>query len=621
MHGRKNRRSFPIVSAPVGGIAALALVLVLVIGAYSAWQYRDNRLAAHAVEREARGLDFVTRAMDTLVDWGRMDATAPGSAARVEADLATLDRVAAAMPDVRGASEAATAVRTAWNAAKRSPGSATSANFGEALLDGIGRVADVSGLAFDPRGEANALGDALDNPLALQFERLDAAYDAAHEADARGLSISKRLLVAQQVGAAETASGPLEVDLHGAFAADAGARARLEAPWTAAELAAATMQEHLAAATAGATSPASRAALDAAHAKLVTTTAALVSDLAVSVRDLLDARTAAIARDRIAIFAELGLGVFLSVVAAFLIVRDVTRRQRRTLLRAQRDAAAQHFRTVFERSPIGIAMLDRNGETVESNAGLEHMLAAPRARVIAEADPEYADLVAGRIGLYRFERLWTRADGTSLWAEVTVSPVGSKTNGPVVAIAMLQDVTERRASDATLRYAATHDALTALPNRTEFVRHLKDVIASDAGAAGRYAVLFIDLDGFKAVNDRFGHLAGDRVLEIAAQRIRKASRASDLVARFHGDEFGLLTVGVEGMRVASSVAERVQDELRAPIIVDGQRVFVAPSIGIVLGDPRYASAEEILRDADTAMYQAKSLGGSCAVAFDYRAAS
>jgi diguanylate cyclase (GGDEF)-like protein len=197
-----------------------------------------------------------------------------------------------------------------------------------------------------------------------------------------------------------------------------------------------------------------------------------------------------------------------------------------------------------------------------------------------------------------------------------VSPVIGHGFGPVAAIAMLQDVTERRASDATLRYAATHDALTALPNRAEFIRCLNDVLAGEAGATGRYAVLFIDLDGFKAVNDRLGHLAGDRVIEIAAQRIRKASRTSDFVARFHGDEFGLLLVNIDGERAAHAVADRIQEGLRAPIEVDGGASSVSPSIGIVLGHPRYARAEDILRDADAAMYRAKSLGGARAVAFD-----
>lgn len=327
-------------------------------------------------------------------------------------------------------------------------------------------------------------------------------------------------------------------------------------------------------------------------------------------------RLARLQRDRLAILVQSGLGLVVCFDIAFLIGRSLMRHRRRAFFRAQRDSAAEQFRTIFERSPIGIALLDRYGRIVESNVGLGVMLDSRAASVIAEGDPEFAALVEGRLSLYRFERHWTRADGRAIWAEVTVSPVVGHRFGPVAAIAMLQDVTERRASDATLRYAATHDALTALPNRSEFIRCLNDVLAGEVGATGRYAVLFIDLDGFKAVNDRLGHLAGDRVIEIAAQRIRKASRTSDFVARFHGDEFGLLLVNVDGELAARAVAERIQEGLRAPIEVDGGVSSVSPSIGIVLGHPRYARAEDILRDADAAMYRAKSLGGARAVAFE-----
>jgi diguanylate cyclase (GGDEF)-like protein len=604
--------------APFGGIALLAFVLVSVIGGYAVWQYRDSALATIAVEREIRGLDFVTQAMTTLVDWGGAGAKEFATSPRVEADLANLERAAAAMPDVNGAAGSVAVIRQARDAARANPGPAASAAFGEAVLDAIARIADASGLAFDPQGEPNALGDALDNPLALEFERLNAAFETASASGANAPSIPQRLTVAGQIGAAETASAPLAVDLRGAFAADGSARARLDAPWAQEEASAARLRAAMAEATAGRPSP---RALDTAHARLVASTARFTSALADSVRKLLEQRLVALERDRVAIVVQCALGILLSFLVAFLIARDVIRRQRRALFRAQRDSAAEHFRTVFERSPMGIAMLDAEGATIESNAGLGRMLDAREPRIVPDGDPEYAELVEGRVALYRFERHWTRSDGTSLWAEVTVSPVGGPHFGHVVAIAMVQDVTERRASDATLRFAATHDALTALPNRTEFMRHLNEVIASETGAGGRYAVLFIDLDEFKAVNDRLGHLAGDRVLETAAERIRKASRASDLVARFHGDEFGLLLVGVDGMRVAGGVAERVQEELRAPIFIDGHRVFVAPSIGIVLGDPRYTRAEDVLRDADSAMYKAKSLGGSRSVAFEYPAAS
>jgi diguanylate cyclase (GGDEF)-like protein/PAS domain S-box-containing protein len=601
-------------TTPFAGIAALWIVFAILIGGYAAWQFRDGERATHEARQALRGLDYVGDAMQALTDWGRAGLGAATSR-RLAADVDRLNARATAMADVP---EAVTRAREAADALQNlqaRPGPDTSTDLGEKLLAAMTKVADSSGLAFDAVAEPNALADAFDGPLALRFERLNAAYVHARSSR-RPPTSEEQVAIVGGLGGAETTAYPLAVDLRGAFATDEAAAAQLEPMWDDVEFDARDLQN---VATGLVQGEQSADQLDRAHQKFVASATALAGALQDDARRLIAKRVDELRFDRIAVAAQLVLAIAISFIATLLVSREIVRRQRRALFRAQRESAAEQFRAIFERSPIGIALLNRHGGILESNAGLGSMMEGVEPSIIDEGDPEYAALAEGKLPIYRFERQWTHSDGSALWVEVTISPVGGHRAGPVVAIAMLQDVTQRRAADASLRHAATHDALTGLPSRGEFVRRVEELIAQDPPP--RYAVLFIDLDGFKAINDRLGHLAGDRVIAVAAQRIRKASRSTDFVARLHGDEFAILLVNVDGMRGAEVAAKRIQEELGAPLLVNGDVVFVSPSIGIVLGHRRYADADSVLHDADAAMYRAKALGGARAVAFEQKEAS
>jgi len=159
-----------------------------------------------------------------------------------------------------------------------------------------------------------------------------------------------------------------------------------------------------------------------------------------------------------------------------------------------------------------------------------------------------------------------------------------------------------------------HDPLTGLPNRAYFLDRLGRVLRSRRGANNGYAVLFIDLDGFKVVNDSLGHARGDQLLVEVAERLRHCVRPGDTLARHGGDEFTLLLEQVAQPEQAVAVAHRILDGLRKPLLLSDRELFASASIGIALGHGEYANADEVLRDADTAMYQAKAAGsGSCAV--------
>jgi len=184
------------------------------------------------------------------------------------------------------------------------------------------------------------------------------------------------------------------------------------------------------------------------------------------------------------------------------------------------------------------------------------------------------------------------------------------------------DITVRKFAEEKLRHDAFHDGLTGLVNRALFVDHLGQSLARYQHRGAQFSVLFIDLDRFKVVNDSLGHLAGDELLVGVAGRLLRCARPGDTVARLGGDEFCLLLEDVPGPAEAALVAERIQQELRRPLTLGlsaqapGHEVFITPSIGIAHARKSYHSPEEIMRDADTAMYRAKARGRGGHAEFD-----
>ena len=169
-----------------------------------------------------------------------------------------------------------------------------------------------------------------------------------------------------------------------------------------------------------------------------------------------------------------------------------------------------------------------------------------------------------------------------------------------------RDITERKAFERRLEYQALHDSLTGLPNRTLFMDRLRHTLAGRSRREGKVAVLFLDLDNFKIINDSLGHGAGDQLLITVSERLRKCLRPTDTVARFGGDEFVFLLEDVTGVDDAVFFAERISNELlQAPLILSGQEVFAPASIGIALSSPDRELPDDLLRDADAAMYRAK----------------
>ncbi|MEV7811726.1 MULTISPECIES: putative bifunctional diguanylate cyclase/phosphodiesterase [Streptomyces] len=285
-------------------------------------------------------------------------------------------------------------------------------------------------------------------------------------------------------------------------------------------------------------------------------------------------------------------------------------------------ASEARFRAVFEGAAIGIGIADLDGNVLQVNEALLRMFGLSeqtlRGRRVQDwVHPEdapqtwrlYDELVRGEREHYHVEKAFNRPDGTVLWTNLTVSLLRDADGDPQYQLALMEDTTERRLLNLRLRYEATHDALTGLPNRSLFFERLEKALS--AGEGQRFGLCYLDLDGFKTINDSLGHAAGDRLLVEVADRLQSCATApGEMVARLGGDEFVALTTGPGTERKVDELAERIMNALVTPISIDGRDLMVRGSLGIVEGPAGERTAAEVLRSADITMYRAKSAGGN-----------
>ena len=225
--------------------------------------------------------------------------------------------------------------------------------------------------------------------------------------------------------------------------------------------------------------------------------------------------------------------------------------------------------------------------------------------------------IAGSTPLFESEhRMRTRA-GVWRWVQTRGLAVrGGAAERAYRLAGSLRDVHDRKSAEEELTHAALHDALTGLPNRALFVDRLDRAISRHRRHGDDFfGIVFLDLDRFKVINDSLGHVAGDHLLRAIAGRLAGCARPGDTVARLGGDEFAVLVDEVADLDQVDRVAERIHWELEAPFEIEGREVFTNASLGIALASKHYERAEEMLRDADTAMYRAKALGHKDRVVF------
>ena len=296
--------------------------------------------------------------------------------------------------------------------------------------------------------------------------------------------------------------------------------------------------------------------------------------------------------------------------------------------RDRAEAALQtseaRFRTVFSEAVVGIGIGDVAGHVLEVNPALIAMLGYPpgefsRRSVSDFVHPDdaasvwedYSDLVEGRRESFRTEKRFFRADGSTIWTQLTVSLIRDPDGEPRFQIAIMEDITERRRLTERLAYEATHDPLTDLPNRALFLTRLTEALADPAPGA-RVGLCLLDLDSFKVINDSLGHVVGDELLTAVADRLSDAVGEAEppggLVARLGGDEFVVLTRHAEPAQLGA-LARAMHTAVAAPVTVSGYQLAVTASIGAVDAPAGSTTTPaDLIRAADITLHQAKAEG-------------
>ncbi len=297
------------------------------------------------------------------------------------------------------------------------------------------------------------------------------------------------------------------------------------------------------------------------------------------------------------------------------------------------EASERRFHSAFTHASIGMALLSFEGRILQANPALRQLVGRPGDSLVGQRfqdvvlpeDRHHLDEQLGLVSGHEFEGFamelrCAHPDGELVWVAAHCSFFSEPGASSPCLILQVQDITARRKAEEGLHHIAFHDALTGLPNRRRFHELLTQAVDEAAAKPGQsehaYAVMFLDFDRFKLINDSLGHNAGDEFLVQVSQRIAACLRPMDVVARLGGDEFAVLVRELGHERDAVNLAERLMEALRQPFHVAGTELITSASIGITFSALGYTRTEDVLRDADTAMYKAKGAGKARYALFD-----
>ena len=286
-----------------------------------------------------------------------------------------------------------------------------------------------------------------------------------------------------------------------------------------------------------------------------------------------------------------------------------------------RIEAEQHFRLAFEDNMAPMVFTDLQDCIIAANDAFCAMMGRTRAELIGfDSKPftypddvgiteaSHARFLQDEIRQVRYVKRYLHKDGRMIVAEVSKSPARDKTGKTLYFIISERDITEERQLSAQLSHQALHDPLTGLANRALLDDRLSQAHSRIVRQGGHGALLLLDLDDFKGVNDTYGHLVGDQLLEAVARRLEAVTRETDTLCRFGGDEFLYLAEGISGPAEAEMIAERFLRSLDEPFVVGDLSLEQRASLGIVVWDATHTDVSEVVRDADVALYEAKRLG-------------
>ena len=330
-------------------------------------------------------------------------------------------------------------------------------------------------------------------------------------------------------------------------------------------------------------------------------------------------------------FGELGLELLILALGAGMALRNASELRELVRKLAARSAeltrakesireSEEKFRSAFAHAAIGKALVASDGgRFLAVNEALCRMLGYSESELLgmdADALVHPADqpsarhvdaqVMVGGLPCYRGERRYLNRLGQVVWAQVTVSPIRDATGQPTCFITEIQDITERKEFEAQLAFLADHDPLTNLYNRRRFQRELGRHLELAASGGGQGAVVFLDLDRFKQINDTLGHQAGDQVLTMIAASLRKRLREDDVLARLGGDEFAVLLPGVGPGQARKAAAQVLRTVAGEALLIEGQTIQVTASMGVALYPRDGADPEELLSRADIALFEAKN---------------
>jgi len=297
---------------------------------------------------------------------------------------------------------------------------------------------------------------------------------------------------------------------------------------------------------------------------------------------------------------------------------------------AELRESENRFQSAFTHAAVGMALVSTDGRVVQANASLARLLGRTEAEFAgmeiaqifhpdddAALQRELRDILDGAETTFALELRCRHAQGVEVWVSLNGSVFTARPPLSRCLILQLQDITARRRAETRLQHIAYHDGLTDLANRSYFVEQLTRAISVVGRHPDRlFAILFLDFDRFKLVNDSLGHNAGDTLLIELARRMQAVLRPQDLIARLGGDEFAILVEDINADREVVKLAERLQDIFAEPMYLNGVAVSTSASIGITTSKFGYDSPHQVMRDADTAMYRAKAQGRGRYAIFD-----
>ncbi len=299
-------------------------------------------------------------------------------------------------------------------------------------------------------------------------------------------------------------------------------------------------------------------------------------------------------------------------------IRDISQSK---IIESRLKESEEKFRSAFNSSAIGMAIVSNDGYFIQTNQALgkilgyseDELLKSNFQSIIVSQDLENAvkmrqELLDNKIAYFQCEERYHHKNGNTVWLSLSYSMIRSSTNEPLYFVVQVQDITDQKKSAEQLAYQAFYDSLTGLANRSQLEHGINNLINYSKRYHKKFAVFFLDLDKFKEINDTFGHNVGDEILITVAERLKNAIRKTDIAARLGGDEFVLVMTDVINFEYISSFAEKLISVLSQPIKINGNDFLITTSIGVSIYPIDGNDYQTLIKNSDLALYQSKEQG-------------